>query len=279
MANKKTYKQFPVNTTEEGLQALASLISSVIFNLKKYKEYSLEVEELQKKYSNLSKVVNKEILIPAKEYDDINDKLLYRQREILKYLTDCQSSSFSYINLRDFLVKRKLLVRTLDEKTKQLLNELLDVRNWSFHNPQSMLVAAKESAIKRVPKELVDIAKIEPQLNPIIVDCITNYDLLMLATLVLHSQKRIEQFELILDNMKNDYTEMYEKIPNRQFHFVKGQLSNQVFYQEIPRIHRLVSINSDMPQISMAIQKSKYDGTIESFEKSVIKKSNTTDNH
>lgn len=278
MANKKTYKQFPVNTTEEGMQALASLISSVIVNLKKYKEYSLEVEELQKKYSNLSKVVTKEILIPAKEYDDINDKLLYRQREILKYLTDYQPSSFSYINLRDFLVKRKLLVRTLDEKTKQLLNELLDVRNWSFHNPQSMLVAAKESAIKRVPKELVDIVKIEPQLNPIIVDCITNYDLLMLATLVLHSQKRIEQFELILDNMKNDYTEMYEKIPNRQFHFVKGQLSNQVFYQELPRIDRLVSINSDMPQISMAIQKSKYDGTIESFEKSVIKKSNTTDN-
>lgn len=278
MANKKTNNQFPVNTTEEGMQALASLISSVIVNLKKYKEYSLEVEELQKKYSNLSKVVTKEILIPAKEYDDINDKLLYRQREILKYLTDYQPSSFSYINLRDFLVKRKLLVRTLDEKTKQLLNELLDVRNWSFHNPQSMLVAAKESAIKRVPKELVDIVKIEPQLNPIIVDCITNYDLLMLATLVLHSQKRIEQFELILDNMKNDYTEMYEKIPNRQFHFVKGQLSNQVFYQELPRIDRLVSINSDMPQISMAIQKSKYDGTIESFEKSVIKKSNTTDN-
>lgn len=279
MANKKTYKQFPLNTAEEGMQALASLISSVIVNLKKYKEYALEVEELQKKYSNLSKDVTKEILIPAKEYDDINDKLLYRQREILKYLTDYQSSSFSYINLRDFLVKRKLLIRTLDEKTKQLLNELLDVRNWSFHNPQSMLVAAKESAIKRVPKELVDIFNIEPQLNPIIIDCITNYDLLMLATLVSHSQKRIEQFELILDNMKNDYTEMYEKIPNRQYHFVKGQLSNQVFYQELPRIDRLVSVNSDMPQISMAIQKSKYDGTIESFEKSVIKKSNTTDNH
>lgn len=75
---KKHYKQFPLDSIEEGIQALGSLISSVMVNLKKYMEYSSEVEYLLDKYGDLPKNGTEEIYIPAKEYDDINDKLLYR---------------------------------------------------------------------------------------------------------------------------------------------------------------------------------------------------------
>lgn len=243
--------------------ALGSLIAGVIVNLEKYKEYSLEIKSLHAKYEKLNK--EKEVPIPAKEYDDINDKLLYRQREILKFIADHQSSSFSYINLREYIVKRKYIERDLNEDIKKLLYELLDIRNMSFHNPQSMLVAAQESAKKRA-KIFEDMLSVEPQLNPIIIDHKTHYDFLMLITLVLHSQERIANFELILDNMKSDYSDMYEKIPNKKFHFVNGKLSNEVFYHKLPRISRFVSVANDMPSIAIAIQKSKYDGTDETFE-------------
>ena len=71
---KKHYKQFPLDSIEEGLQALGSLISNVMINLKKYMEYSSEFEYLLNKYGDLQKNGTKEIYIPAKEYDNINDK-------------------------------------------------------------------------------------------------------------------------------------------------------------------------------------------------------------
>ncbi len=267
MANKQ-YKQFPLDTIEEGLQALSSLIASVMANLSKYNEYRSEIELLLKKYENVADQENEidEIFIPAKEYDDINDKLLYRQREILKYIADHQSSSFSYINLREYLLKRKYLTKDLDEKTNQLLKELLEIRNWTFHNPQSMLVAAKETATKGIPKELLGMATVIPQLNPIIIDNITHYDILMLITLVGHTHKRAEQFETVLEHMKSDYIEMYETIPNRPFHFVDGKLSDEIYFHTLNRISRLESVSSDISQLSMGIQKSKYNGSNDSFE-------------
>lgn len=60
-------------------------------NLEKYKEYASEAESLLES--------TQEEYVPAKEYDDVNDKLLYRQREILKFTADHQSSSFSYIGI------------------------------------------------------------------------------------------------------------------------------------------------------------------------------------
>lgn len=138
---KHNYKQFTITTLEDGMIALGSLIVGVTVNLKKYKEYESELEKLLEKYSEISNNSSTEVLVSAKEYDDINDKLLYRQREILKFVADCQKSSFSYIDFRKHLVKTKLLDSVLDEETTKILNEFLDVRNWTFHNPQSMMVA------------------------------------------------------------------------------------------------------------------------------------------
>ena len=36
----------------------------------------------------------------------------------------------------------------LSDDMTRVLNELLEIRNWTFHNPQSRMVAAKEIAEK-----------------------------------------------------------------------------------------------------------------------------------
>ena len=74
------------------------LISGVVVNLEKYKEYATEAELLLEKTDGE--------YVPAKEYESVNDKLLFRQREILKLTADHQSSSFSYKEEMQWMSKR-----------------------------------------------------------------------------------------------------------------------------------------------------------------------------
>lgn len=69
--SKKKLKQFTIDNIQDGCIALSMLITGVIVNLEKYKEYAEEAEQL---LSNIDLEC-----IPAKMYDDINDKLLYAE--------------------------------------------------------------------------------------------------------------------------------------------------------------------------------------------------------
>ena len=262
-SSKQKYKQFSINSVEEACVVLGMLITNVIINLEKYKEYALEADTL------LESVDDK--YIEAKLYDDIGDKLLYRQHQILKFIADHQSSSFSYIDLRKILERKKIIQTPLPQEITELLNEFLDVRNWTFHNPQSLMVAAKEVAEKNIPEELKGIAKITLQLNPVIIPKVSKYEVLMLASLVLHTGKRIEQFEKILTNMKADYQEMYDTTEYKHFCITENGLSSDVQYYEEYRTSCLGDFNSDIAQISMAIQKSKYDGSKEKYNEGVFR--------
>lgn len=264
--SKKKYKQFSIDSIQDGCIALSTLISGVTANLEKYKEYAEEADSL------LSNATAERI--PAKDYDDINDKLLYRQHEILKLCSDHQSSSFAYIDLRKLLEKKGYLTTPLSEESSKILDELLDIRNWTFHNPQSLLVAAKEAAEKNIPTELKGIVQITPQLNPIIINKTTAYDLLMLASLTIHTKTRIDQFETILNCMKSDYQEMFNSIENRPFFLSANDFSSDIQYIDRHVVTTLGDYNSDVTQISMAIQKSKYDGSDEMFNKWVLRLSN-----
>ena len=270
--NKKNYKQFHITKLEDGLVALGSLIAGVTVNLKKYKTYSEEVYALVKKYYSDSIDNSEDILIPADEYENINDKLLYRQREILKFISDSQKSSLSYIDLRKSLVKSKHLSSQLDQNLSAVLNEFLDIRNWTFHNPQSLMVASSEVAEKTMPKELQGIVKIKPQINPLIITHTLNYDFLMLASLSLHVEQRIKKFDLVLEKMKEDYNEMYQKIENKPFYLSGPIDTSQAIFHERYITHRLRDSSNDVVQISMAIQKSKYDGLSKTFNKWAINK-------
>jgi len=260
---KQQFKQFSITCAEDACLALGMLISGVSVNLDKYKEYASEAESLLER--------NQEEFVPAKEYDGVNDKLLYRQREILKFTADHQSSSFSYIDLRKILEKSKYISSPLSEEVAVILTELLDVRNWTFHNPQSLMVAAKEAAHKEIPDELKGIAQVTPQLNPVIIRKISRYELVMLASLTIHAQKRIEQFEKVLESMKADYQEIYNSIENKPYLMTTHGFSDRVQYVELDGTSGLSDYHSDIAQVSMAIQKSRYDGTDEKFKEWVVR--------
>lgn len=114
---KQQFKQFSITCAEDACLVLGMLISGISVNLEKYKEYASEAESLLESIQ--------EEFVPAKEYDDVNDKLLYRQREILKFTADHQSGSFSYIDLRKILEKHKYISSPLSEEVAAIGCELL----------------------------------------------------------------------------------------------------------------------------------------------------------
>ncbi len=260
---KQHFKQFSIDSLEDACVALGSLISEASIHYEKYKEYSDEAESL---------LENSDAeYIAAKDYDNINDKLLYRQHEILKFTADHQSSSFSYKDLRKLLEKKGYISTPLSDEIVEILNELLDVRNWTFHNPQSLMVAAKEAAERNIPPELKGIAKIVPQLNLILIPKVEKYELLMLASLTIHTKKRIDQFGAVIKSMKADYQEMYGSIKDKPLLMTACGPSDEVQYIERYVTSQLTGYQSDIAQISMAIQKSKYDGTDQMYEKWVLR--------
>lgn len=262
--SKQQYKQFTINSLEDALLVLSSLIIPVTIDLGKFKVYSDEAVLLRKKYKTGD-------MIPVREYDDVHDKTLYQQRELLRFIADHQSSSFSYIDLRDHLVKRGFLDRSLEVESQKILTELLNIRNWSFHNAQSMMVAEKEITMRSIPKEIADMVEIKPQLNPIIIRKITEYPVEHLDSFILHNVTRATQFEAVLTEMKKDYQSMYDSLPDAQFMMVNGKLSKEVQFMEYEMRFDLHGIDSSIASLSMGIQKGKFDGSEESYKDWIVK--------
>lgn len=259
--NKKMYKQFDINTIEDACLVLKSLIVPVLIDLEKFKIYSDEAEQMLKQYH-----VN--MTIPAYEYDSIHDKVLYQQRELLRFLADHQSSSFSYIDVRKMLVKKKFLKQELSLESDKILNELLHVRNWSFHNTQSMLMADLELAKNSIPKELRESVEVKPMLNPVVIYKTKSYDRKMLEGFVEHNKIREAQFDVIISEMKVDYQSLMDELPESLYMVTNRGLSREVQYIE----YEIDSQNpkgagSNIAALSMGIQKGKYDGTDEAIKR------------
>lgn len=257
--NKKQYKQFAINSLEDGCLVLKSLIVPVIIDLEKFRNYSDEAEVLLEKYKL-------DGFIQANIYDSIHDKILYQQRELLRFMADHQSSSFSYISVRELLEKKGFLKSSLTENSNKTLKELLDIRNWSFHNAQSMLVADLEMAKKSIPSEMVGSVEIKQMLNPVVIRKVKTYTWKMFADFVFHNKVRLAQFELILSEMKKDYQEMYGFLSDTAFIQTSSGLSREVQYieQEIEN-QNPKKAGSSIASLSMKIQKGKYDGSNERY--------------
>ena len=187
---------------------------------------------------------------------------------MLRFLADHQSASFSYIEVRKILVKKKLLKREILPESNKILNELLDVRNWSFHNVQSMLTADLELAKNSVPKELRERAEIRPMLNPVVVRKVKSYDWKMLEGFVEHNKIRGAQFDLILTEIKADYQSLMDELPESFYMVTNRELSREVQYLECEiNAQKPNSAGRNIALLSMGIQKGKYDGTAEAIEK------------
>lgn len=255
---KQQFKQFKINSQEDALLVLSSLIIPVTIDLEKYENYSVEAQSLIEQYSGQK-------VIPADVYDSVHDKILYQQRELLRFIADHQSSSFSYIEVRDIFLKRKYLSRELPEESKRILSELLDVRNWTFHNAQSMLVAQKEIANKSIPPELKGSVSVIPQLNPVVIRKIKSYNIMHLMSFVAHNTIRAKQFRTILDEMKADYQDMFDTCATTPYMMFNGGFNKKVQYIEVEEASWLDNHDIDIANLSMGIQKVKYDGTSDSF--------------
>lgn len=258
--SKKIYKQFEINSLENGCLVLKSLLVPVITDLGKFKAYSAEAVQLFEKCKASGAVV-------GYDYDSIHDKVLYQQRELLRFIADHQSSSFSYISVRQILVKRGYLKRSLEERQAQILNELLDLRNLTFHNAQSLTVADLEIATKSIPGELKG-AFIKPMLNPVVTRKIDSYSIDMLEGFIQHNTIRADQFETILEEMKKDYQEMIENLPDNDYIITGLGLGREVHYiEQIVTGMNPEDVGSKIASLAMGIQKGKYDGSDTTYEK------------
>lgn len=264
--SKKQFKQFEMKSIEEACLIMRGLLVPVITNIDKFKRYSQEVVELLNKYDVGA-------TIPGEEYDSIHDKILYRQRELLRFIADNQSSSFSYKMVRPMMEKRGFLKRQLDQDKLEILNELLNLRNLTFHNTQSMTVADFEIAKKSIPPKLAKLAEIRPMLNPVVVTKVESYSRDMLMSFIYHNVVRLKQFETILDEMKTDYQEMVNALPDEVY-----SITGRVMRREVQYIEQTINVldpdkaGSNIVGLAMGIQKGKYDGSDESFEKCINEK-------
>lgn len=254
------YKIYPISNVDDALSVIGNLIIAVDSNLDRYVFYTEKLKsliaELQASKSS------RPTYITSVDFDAINDCLLYRQREILKYVADEQSSSFSYKNVRKYILKQGYLAKKLTDKDTQLLNEMLTLRNWSFHNAQSNYTASQQVAKNSIIPALKNHVAILPQLNPLIRYENDFYDISFLESLLVHNLLRISQFTAVLSLMKIDYEEMYKTKSQ------EGLLISNFGVMDTSKVNYL-TIHNDKPQtvasadaavadISMQIQKGSF---------------------
>lgn len=283
---KINYKIFLVDNVEKVLMVLSSLIRDVIVDLDKYRLYHNELLSMIISYiknSTKEELDNNNVVIPEKEYFDIKDKIMYRQMLLLKIIADEQKTSFSYKNFRKFIKDKGYIKNSLSVDVNNILNELLKLRNWTFHNTQSNFFASSEVIKNNIPKEWGKNAKIEPMLNPVIIDYYENVSLEEAISYYYLLEKRISDFEKILVCMKQDYIDVYKSSNlskggyNVTFFSSDIHLTNlndvQFLVRKIEHPIDIYGQAGQISQLSMAIQKSKYDGTQESLNEilSVLK--------
>ena len=112
------------------------------------------------------------------------------------------------------------------------------------------------------------MAKIKPTLNPVVVRKVKTYAWTMLSDFIIHNGERADQFETIFSEMKKDYQEMYGLLPDTPYIMTGIGLTKEVQYMEQEIYNQdPKKAGSSIASLSMGIQKGKYDGTDEMFEK------------
>lgn len=280
----KNYKISPITCIEEGLGVLGSLIMATMCHLEKYVAYVVELDDTMRQYVKIDESTESVLEtkpVPEVVYHNLNDKLMYRQMMILKLLADEQNASFSYKSVRKIFKRQGYLASGLSQENNEILNEQLATRNWIFHNPQSLYTAKKEVLAQSIPDSLQSMVKVAPQINPVYIRINEFFDVAYLYSLSLHVETKVKQFNTILESMKQDYKEMYQKISPKGMQYFNGQLFDNSdvefkIYRE-KTLKQLLDTTDMVAQISMAIQQGKYDGTDEVFHKWTLNRFNNHD--
>lgn len=250
------YKRFSLDTRVKFMKYLNRLICQVYRQLDKYKRYEKELEEMIYSHTEFDEnyKIKSTTNILAYEYESIDDKIHNVSMELIKIIGDNTNDSASYFKFRKMIEKNKIDVPfdELSDEIKCYLKDINDLRNWMFHNPESLYVSEEEYTKASIPHHLRPFVTISFRSSPIIIQCAEEYNINMAVSLMSHSQKRIEMFEKIYETMIIDY----EKILGKK---VDIQLKKE----------KLISLGddaTDIIQLSYAIQKKKYKGREEDIK-------------
>lgn len=246
MGKGKNYKNLNFNCKEDYLYAGNILIVRTYMNLKRYKRYRDELEKVLDKLRE-----NNTMYIGMDEYEEWEDKQKNVSHNLLTCFVDDTSTGFSYVMLRRYLSRSEYakLIKPLNEELEGYLKELRDVRNWTFHFAQSDFVAMKEVVYHGVREEFRQC--ITFRANPIVAGLPKLVNAAYMESLYLHMSHRIKIFEKLFDSMIQDYQDLL------------GEKVQVVEALESPLEYGGTSFMT--AQLSMAMQKKKYDGTPESF--------------
>lgn len=145
----KDYKQFDFNSKDDYLFVLYQLISKSYQLLRRYRKYKSDLENylISLEKDNV-KYIDDEI------HSEWHDKILSVTRGLITVFVDDVKGGLSYVKMRKILSKTEYKLEPLDSNIQKELDELRDVRNWSYHLPQTEFVAMKEVYYKSIPKEL-----------------------------------------------------------------------------------------------------------------------------
>jgi len=241
MGNKRKYKQFQLVNKDDYIVYLRHLIYGVHGSLRLYKIYFNELEEIM---SNLySEDIEK---VPFKDYEDIRLKLNGLSHVMLMYLADEQKVSCSYKRYRRMLEKNNICseIEPLSDNIQGELQELLEVRNLSFHNPESMINASIEVLMKDIPKE--ERKNVQVDKNPeLVIEYYEYYHIACLSSLVMAHDRRIQIYSMIFQQMKKDYSKLI------------GQ-SVRIITRQILEPCPLFDQRTIANQLSMKMQKGKF---------------------
>lgn len=238
------------NCKNDYLYALYQLIANAVNNLNKYKRYNKELFEYLISLDESIKYISADV------YEEWEDKIQNTSKALLMVFVDDTSTGFSYVMFRRLMKKTKYKLNDLDEKTDAYLSELRDVRNWSFHLPQSNFVASKEVFRKSISPDFQKY--ITYDFNPIKIQKNIEASILLLHSLFLHTDKRIAIYDELVKCMVSD---------------MEILLGEKVKFVEV--INPSIEMFDDgfaASQLSMAMQKKKYDGSDESYEKITLRK-------
>lgn len=247
----KDYKLFNFNSKDDYLFVLYGLISRMYKSLKRYKRYQEGLENYL-----LSLIDEEMIYVDTDICEEWQDKVLSVSRGIMTVLIDEVKGGISYVKLRKMLNKTEFKLEPLGDDIEKELAELRDVRNWSFHLPQTDFVAAKEVFLKNIPKELHQC--VTYNFNPIKIEVFDKTNRMFLESLYLHNKRRIEIFDKIFAEMIKD------------FETLLGQHVEVVEINEKPA--ELLDETSATIQLSMAMNRRKYDGSNKMYEKITFQK-------
>lgn len=246
---------------EDYLFVLEDLYINIYCNLKKYRRYNDELLEICMSNVQLKddKIVS-ENLIPIDIYEDINDRIGNISKKLILYTSDDSSDSMSYRMFRRIFNKTNNLDLKLEEDKilDGQLQELLNLRNWIFHNPQSRLVSMKEvyenekeriekEYLKNFPEAIRDFLKPHKDYGIINIPFPQYCKLEYLVSLYSETDRRIIMYEDILNKMKLDYS----KILGKEVTVIESIDKNPI---------KLKDSHLAITNLSMAIQKRKYKG-------------------